>query len=618
MPQSLNLSFASAHDSLSVRHFTVTERISTLFDVSIVGLSSLDDIDFETIIGQPATLRIEHGGLSAVAPSREWRGICTHFEQLQAESTGLSTYLVRIAPALWMLTQRQNNRIFQHLTVPQIVGKILDEWGIEHELEIDATAHVRHEYVVQYGETDFAFVSRLLEEAGISYRFAFDDKKGTHPVFADKPHRREPRAGTPLLFVDHPPPGVTREIVTKLRISRELRPGNVALRDFEFRGRLDYPLFGKATPAAGVEGPLEQYGYAPGAFVTEGKPGAEKAARADEKEGMALAERGLEAIRATKEIVAFDTNVIDLGPGEIFSMSGHPKTEISAPKLLLAIEQRLDGTIGGEWSVTGRAVPAETPHRPAKTTPRPKISGVQSAIVVGPKGEEIHTDELGRVRVQFHWDREGKRDEQSSCWVRVSQGWAGTGFGMMVLPRVGQEVTVSFFEGDPDQPVIIGRVYNSLNQVPYKLPDNKTRSGWKTQSSPGSGAAPAYNELMFEDKKGAELVSLRAQRDLHKLVKANENERTGTDRTIAVGKNRTSTVGAVDSTFVGTRHVVTVGATPTSFEMTDKRIVATTGEATITFNGPDIALEAKGNITIVAHEGDVIIRGGPNVKINCD
>ncbi|MFS8068678.1 MAG: type VI secretion system Vgr family protein, partial [Byssovorax sp.] len=479
-------------------------------------------------------------------------------------------------------------------------------------------AHVRHEYCVQYRETDFNFVSRLLEEAGISYRFAFDEKKGTHPVFADKPHRREPRAGAPLLFVDHPPPGVSREIVTRVRISRELRPGHVALRDFEFRGRLDYPLFGKATPAAGVEGPLEQYGYAPGAFVTEGKPGAEKAARADEKEGMALAERGLEAIRATKEIVAFETNVVNLSPGAVFSMSGHPKTDISDPKRLLVIEQHLEGTVGGDWSVSGRAVPAETPHRPAKITARPRISGVQSAIVVGPKGEEIHTDELGRVRVQFHWDREGKRDEQSSCWVRVSQGWAGTGFGMMVIPRVGQEVTVSFFEGDPDQPVIIGRVYNSLNQVPYKLPDNKTRSGWKTQSSPGTPAVPAYNELMFEDKKGAELVSLRAQRDLHKLVKANENERTGADRTIAVGKSRTATVGAVDSTFVGTRHVVTVGATPTIVEITDKRIVATTGEATVTFNGPDISLEAKGNITIVAREGDVIIRGGPNVKINCD
>jgi type VI secretion system secreted protein VgrG len=619
MPPSLNLSFASEHDSLSVRHFTVTERLSALFDVTVIGLSPLDDIDFETIIGQPATLHIEHGGLEGgAAPSREWRGVCVHFEQLQAESTGLSAYLVRIAPTLWMLTQRQNNRIFQHLTLPQIVGKILDEWGIEHAFEIDASSHPRQEYCVQYGETDFAFVSRLLEEAGISYRFAFDAKTGTHPVFADKPHRREPRAGAPVKYASHSRLDLSQEVIAKVRIAREIKPGNVTLRDFEFRGRIDYPLLGKATPAAGIEGPLEQYAYAPGAFLNEGKAGAEHAARADEKEGMALAERGLEAMRALKEVVAYETNVIDLAPGDVFSMSGHPKTDISAPHRLLAIELRIDGTVGADWSVTGRAVPAEAPHRPAQVTPRPKIGGVQSAIVVGPKGEEIHTDELGRVRVQFHWDREGKRDDHSSCWVRVSQGWAGTGFGMMVLPRVGQEVTVGFFEGDPDQPVIIGRVYNALNQVPYKLPEHKTRSGWKTHSSPSAGATPAYNELMFEDEKGAELVSLRAERDLNKLVRANESERTGADRTIAVGKSRSATVGAVDSTLVGARHVVTVGATATSFEMSDKKIVATTGEATITFHGPDIALEAKGNITIVAHEGDVIIRGGPNVKINCD
>jgi type VI secretion system secreted protein VgrG len=188
---------------------------------------------------------------------------------------------------------------------------------------------------------------------------------------------------------------------------------------------------------------------------------------------------------------------------------------------------------------------------------------------------------------------------------------------MMVIPRVGQEVTVGFFEGDPDQPVIIGRVYNATNRPAYKLPEEKTKSGWRTSSSPGDPSSAAFNELMFEDKQGAELVIVRAQRDLHKLVKANETERTGTDRTVAVGRNRSTTVGAVDATHVGTRHVVTIGQTPTSLELTDKRIVATTGEATVTWNGPDLTLEAKGNITIMAHEGDVVIKGGPNVKINC-
>ena len=617
MSVSPSLSFASEHDSLSVRRVTVTERLSALFDISVVALSPLDDIDFETIIGQPASVRLQSSGSDGLRASREWRGVCYHFEQIQAEPTGLSTYLVRIAPDLWLLTQRQNHRIFQHLTLPEIVAKVLQGWSIEHTFEIDAATYAKQEYRVQYGETDFAFVSRLLEEAGITYRFAFDPEKGTRLLLSDQPNHRAPRAGGPIAYLDHVDSQAHRDLVTKVRVSREIRPGAVTLRDFEFRGRLDYPLFGKSTPAAGVEAALEQYRYVPGAFLNEGKPGAEHAALAEQKEGTALAVRTLEAARAMKEVVSFSTNVVDLAPGEIFSITGHPKTEISAPHLLLGVELVVDGTVGSDWSISGRAVPAETPFRPAKTTPHPRVGGVQSAIVVGPKGEEIYTDELGRVRVQFHWDREGKLDENSSCWVRVSQGWAGTGFGMMVLPRVGQEVTVGFFEGDPDQPVIVGRVYNAVNRVPYKLPDDRTKSGWRTQSSPGDPSSPAYNELMFEDKKDAELVSLRAQRDLHKLVKANETERTGTDRTVAVGKSRTATVGGVDSTSVGTRHVVTVGQTPTSLEMTDKRLVATTGEATLTLDGPDLTLEAKGNITIIAHEGDVIIRGGPNVKINC-
>ncbi len=615
MSVSPSLSFASEHDSLSVRRVTVTERLSALFDVSVVALSPLDDIDFETIIGQPASVRVQGSGLSGLVTSREWRGVCYHFEQLQAEPTGLSTYLVRIAPDLWLLTQRQNQRIFQHLTLPEIVAKLLQEWSIEHTFEIDAASYARQEYRVQYAETDFAFVSRLLEEAGITYRFAFDAEKGMRLLLSDKPNHRAPRPGGPVPYVDHADSDAQRDLITKVRVSREIRPGAVTLRDFEFRGRLDYPLFGKATPAAGVEAALEQYRYVPGAFLNEGKPGAPHAALSDQKEGTALAERSLEAARAMKEVVSFSTNIVDLAAGDVLSLGGHPKTEIAAPHPLLVVEIAVEGTVGSAWTISGRAVPAETPYRPAKTTPHPRVGGVQSAIVVGPKGEEIYTDELGRVRVQFHWDREGKLDENSSCWVRVSQGWAGTGFGMMVLPRVGQEVTVGFFEGDPDMPVVVGRVYNAINRVPYKLPDDKTKSGWRTQSSPGDASSPAYNELMFEDKKDAELVSLRAQRDMHKLVKANETERTGTDRTVAVGKSRTATVGSVDSTFVGVRHVVTVGQT--SLELTDKRLVATTGEATLTLDGPDLTLEAKGNITIVAHEGDVIIRGGPNVKINC-
>jgi type VI secretion system secreted protein VgrG len=602
----LQLSFASGEDSLSVRHFTVSEGLSTLFDVSVVALSPLDDIDFETIVGQRASLHVEGEGLGH---ARTWTGICRHFEQIQAEDTGLSTYVVRVVPELWLLGQRHDCRIFQHQSVPEIVREVLSAWKIHPTLELHAAAYPKHEYRVQYAESDLAFVSRLLEEAGITYRFEGHGKE-SELVLSDAPHRREPRAGGPIPFHDQPSPEARHPFVTRVTAAREIRPGAFAIRDFDFRRRTDYELVGKGKPAAGVEGKLEQYHYRPGAFVIE-KAGHD--AHADEKEGAALASRSLEAERAARHRVGFHTNLIDLAPGTIFSMSGHPRARLGPHQRLLCTELSLHGTQGAELTVSGKAVPADEPYRPPQTTPRPTLSGVQSALVVGPEGEEIHTDGFGRVRVQFHWDRHGKLDDHSSCWIRVSQGWAGSGFGMMVIPRVGQEVTVGFFEGDPDQPIVIGRVHNSKNPVPYALPEHKTRSAWRSRSTPGGDDA-GYNEILFEDRAGAELFSIHAERDLHKLVKATESERTGADRTVAVGRNRSTTVGGVDSTLVGTRHAVTVNGT--SIELTDRRIVCTTGEATVTFDGPDLSLEARGNITIVAHDGDVVIKGGPNVKIN--
>jgi type VI secretion system secreted protein VgrG len=616
-----SVAFEAGNDSLSVRQFTVVERMNGLFDVSVVALSPHEDVDFETIVGQGSSFRVEGQVLEGKASMpREWHGVCCHFEQIQAEDTGLSTYLIRIVPRLWLTTQRTNNRIFQHLTAPEIVRRLLGEWGIEPVMEIHAAAYPRLEYRVQYGESDFAFISRMLEEAGISYRFEQHPERGTDLVLSDEPTRREARAGGPIPFVSQPNPEARRAFVTRVRSAREIRGGKVTLRDFDYRGRLDYPLFGESKTAPGVEAPLERYRYLPGSFVTEGRGAEAQAARADQREGTALAERGFDAERALREVVTFETNVLGVAPGTVLEIGGHPRAAIASPNRLLVVEMRIDGTSGGEWTATARAVHASTPLRPLRLTPKPTIHGVQSAIVTGPAGEEIHTDELGRVRVQFPWDREGKSDENSSCWMRVAQGWAGAGFGTILLPRVGQEVTVGFYEGDPDQPVILGRVYNSVNQVPHKLPENKTRSGIRTQTSPAE-SEPAYSEILFEDKKDHELLAIRAQRDLHKLVKLDEIERTGRTRTIRVGRDRHAVVKAVDSTLVGERYFVGVEdggeEATTHLEMTDKRIVFTTGEATVTWDGPDLSLEAKRNITITAHEGDVVIKGGPHVKINC-
>jgi type VI secretion system secreted protein VgrG len=550
------LSFASGEDSLSVRHFSVHEELSTPFVVEVLARSPHDDLDLEAITGKAAAFRLGSGLKFAQRGTRRWGGVCRGMQLVQAEGTGLSTYMLHLVPTLWMLGQRTGHRLFQHLSIPDIVARVLGEWRVEHTFHVDRACHPVLELRVQYGESDLAFVHRLLEEAGIAYYFTDEESGPSRLVFHDRPQIAQPRPGPPLPYVDNPNEASEKEFVTRVRLSHEVRPGRHTLRDYDFRRATDYRLFGEAKPAPPPEDGLEQYHYAPGSFLVEGAKGGETpvaddrgTARYVDREGQALAERSLEAQRATKRVVDFETNALDLAPGVVFAIH-HPRPDLDASKHLLAIALVTSGAPGEEWTTSGRAAFAEQPWRPARVTPRPAIHGVQSAIVVGPAGEEIHTDEFGRVRVQFPWDREGTYNERSSCWVRVSQGWAGQAYGLVAIPRIGHEVLISFLDGNPDQPVLVGRLHNNPTKVPYKLPRRKTRSTWKSDSSPGSGG---FNELMFEDLAGEELVYVQAQKDLkklvkhdeaitvgqtrQKLVKLDELERTNRDRRITVDRD---------------------------------------------------------------------------------
>jgi type VI secretion system secreted protein VgrG len=612
----LELSFESGEDTLSVRRFSVHESVSGLFDVSIIARSPNEDIDLESIVGKSAGFLL----VDQVLTARAWTGIVAEMEQVRAEAPtaagiGLSTYFIRIVPVMWLLTQRKNNRIFQKQTIPQIVQKILGEYGITPKLTL-AEEHPEHEYRVQYGETDFAFVSRLLEEEGISYFFGQkggDKGLTSELVLKDRPQTGDARP--PIVSTDNPNEAGANEYVTGLHISHRVRPGRATHRDYDFE-KPDYLLLGNSEKSKAPEDLYEQYVYEHGIF-TEDKPGKTRA------------DIHLESRRRDKRTVSFHSNVFGLAPGVLFSVLDHPRPDLTPDKKLLVIEASLEGTATAEWSLSAHAVFTYVPYRPAQTTPRPVIHGLQSAIVVGPKGEEIHTDEHGRVRVQFHWDREGKFDDKSSCWLRVSHGWAGAAYGMFALPRVGHEVLVAFWEGNPDEPVVVGRAYNQKVRVPYKLPDEKTKSTWRTDSSPNSNG---FNEIMFEDKAGRELVYIQAQKDLSKLVKNNESERTGANRTVIVGANRSSVVGANDSTLVGAKYSVAmvtpkdlkilkgqdpdITPTTTMIEMVDNKITLTTGKATVEIDGANILLKADGDINLRAG-GDVVIHGGPFVKINC-
>jgi type VI secretion system secreted protein VgrG len=627
--KNLELSFASADDgAFDIRGFVVSEGLSSLFSVSLSVVSPLDAVDLGEMLGQRAEFRIHGGGLlqSAVAAlnaaegafherGRAWTGIVKRFEQIQAESTGLSTYELEIVPALWLLTQRTNYRVFQHLSAVEIVQKLLGDWKIEPTVKTTGE-HPKLEYRVQYGESDFDFFSRMLEEAGITYRFAHDAGAGeTKLELNDALEQSEPRPGGGIRFTDQPNQDARAEFVTRVRVGQRIQPGAFVVRDHDFRRRPEVDLSGRGeSKGVALEQKLEVYRYNPGAFLVDG----EGSGFHEAKQAKPLADKRLRAERHAHLTVSFDTNAFDVAPGTVMSIDQHPHTSLGSPLLVTSLT--LSGTPSGEWSAAASAVFASESYRPPTKTKQPKVTGVQSGTVVGPAGQEIHCDEFGRVKVKFPWDRDGQSDDTASCWIRVSQGWAGAGFGMMNIPRIGQEVTVAFVEGNPDLPIVVGRTFNATARVPYSLPADKTLSYWRTSSSPGG---EGYNELVFEDKKGSEYVRLRAEKDLQKLVRNDEVENTGANRTISVGRNRTVTVGGADSTIVGKRQEIVVkdpegSKPPTTLTMEDGKITYSTGKASLTLDGANVTLEAEGNITIRSKKGDVIIKGGPNVKINCD
>lgn len=566
-------------DALSVIRFGVQVRSSSCFVLELTVVSASPALDLGALAGTAATFHVNGGTLGNSGDwdgaRASWSGICNHAEQLEAEANGVSTYLLRIVPNLWLLTQRRNYRVFQHLTIPEMVTELLKEWGINHAWELTGK-HAKLEYRVQYAESDYDLMSRLLEEAGITYFFRFEGE--TTLVLCDEPQDQAPRGAPPVAWREDEN-GVTGvgEFIANVRLSHEVRPGSVTLRDYDLR-RPAFGLAGSARSGEKEEDPFEQYFYAPGGFLIDTTGGGDtpaaddqSIARHDQPTGDKRAKRALEALRYDQAQVTYVTNVAALQPGVLFAIEGHPHSRLDSSNLLVVTEFKAEGTSEGNWVMRGAAVFAEHPTRPKALTAKPAASGVESATVVGPEGEEIYTDEFGRVRVQFPWDRKGKNNERSSCWLRVSQGWAGTGFGSMLIPRIGEEVLVSFLGGDPDQPIIVGRVFNATQPVPYELPQHKTRSTWKSQSSPGGGG---FNEILFEDLAGRELVYIQAEKNLRQLVKNDETVTIGSDRQKLVKGNETETTrGNRTEATLSNRVELTMGNRLTTIQGDESKLV---------------------------------------------
>ncbi len=523
-------------ESFDVREFTVDDGLSSLFSVELEVLCSNPALDFEELVGQPSAFHIELD--DAAYPGlrkRSWSGVISEMHLVRSESTGLSTYRLTIAPRLWLSTLRTNCRVFQQMTDLDIVKTMLGEWGIEPVVECSRQYKTR-KYRVQYQESDYAFMCRMLEAAGVTFYFRGVEGE-SRLVLADTPENGKERKSA-LDYSDEPMQGA--RYASQLRASRALTSGKITVADHDHRMKNE-PLLGQAAPSAHpIESKLEQFAYAPGAFRF-GNPGPKDTPHADDRgrtrtdpeEAKRLAEQIGAAGMARARRFVFDSNAVDLAPGLRIKVAQHPLTERVGQ--LLVSRTTLTGTFDSEAHVVAHAVSASSPYRPDMVTPIPTINGVECAVVVGPAGETIHCDEFGRVRVQFHWDRYGNMDEQSSCWVPVNQAWAGEGLGALNIPRIGQEVIVGFVSGNPEEPMIVGRIFTNLLRPPFPLPVNKTQNGFRSASVPSTGG---YNMMMFEDKAGSEEIRMRAEKDW--------NTRVNNDTTLSVGQNRKMEIGGND------------------------------------------------------------------------
>jgi type VI secretion system secreted protein VgrG len=524
-----------ADDTFDIREFTLEDGMSSLFGVQIVAVSTNAAVDFESVVGKDAKFRVRtalgsYGGTGAPC----WSGIISEIHQLRSEEAGLSTYHLTLSPKMWLLTQRSNCRVFQQMSDLDIVRSVLGATGITPTVEVARPGKTR-KYRVQYQETDFAFVSRLLEAAGITYFFRRGED-GSTLVLSDAPEKGQKRSAA----LDHVDEVVTGNLhATHFRASRTIRSGKMTFADHDHR-LANTPLLAEAIRSQHpVESQLESFNYQPGAFRFGNKgpkdtPFADDRGRTrtDHDEGKRIAEQAAFASAGKAKSFSFDSNALDLGAGTVLKVQGHPVAERDGDLLLTRIQ--LSGSSHTIPHLTASGHAASTPHKPDMVTPRPSIHGVECGTVVGPGGETVHTDEFGRVRVQFHWDRYGKMDEQSSCWVPVNQPWAGDAQGALNLPRIGQEVIVGFLGGDPEEPVIVGRLFTNLLRPPFPMPQNKTQSGFKSASVPETGG---YNEMMFEDKAGGELLRMRAERDFTTRVNRNHDMSIGNDRSSHVEQN---------------------------------------------------------------------------------
>lgn len=592
----LTVQAAAPLDTLFVQSLSGTESLNGLFCIELECRTTDTALELEAALGKHITV-----GLGAASAVRVLDGMVARIRQRPAEA-GFALYAIELRPWLWWLTLASDNRIFQSKSVPEIVEAVFAAGGYQdYELKLTGS-HAARDYCVQYAETDFAFVARLLEEEGIFYFFRH--AQGHHVlVLADSADAFLPCPGeADIRFM----PGACGERELQSIYAGELGQQAVSAAhrtaDFAF-----------ATPAAAL---TASAGAGPGHYDYPG-------GYSSKASGDAAAKRRAEAQGACARQLSGQSTSRGMLPGHLFALTGHEREDANVEWVVREVAHHASHE---SYDNHFSALPGALAYRPARSTPRPRIHGTQTAMVVGKAGEEIWTDEYGRIKVQFHWDRLGKSDENSSCWIRVAQLWAGKGWGGQFIPRLGQEVVVSFLDGDPDRPLVTGCVYNGASAPPYALPAGQTTSGIKTRSAKGG---EGFNELRFEDKKDAEQLYLHAQKDMktevlhdaawvvgnddsRKIKKNQALEVEEGNRTVTVTKGNLSTTvseGTETRSVKGTRTVAVEGAEKHSnkadflHQVDGGYVLTIKGDLTIDVQG---AIKLKGATSIAFEAGTAL------------
>jgi len=532
-------------DKLLLRALTINEQLGRPFVMRADLLSEEAGLDFLKIIGKGVTIRWRMPEASGGEEKRYFSGYVSSFVQ-RPRADGFYRYEATIVPWLWFLTRTADCRIFhtamsnppEDMTVPGIIKKVFKDHGFDDFTPSLTGSYRTLDHCVQYRETDFNFVSRLMEQEGIYYFFEHDDEGGAikHKLKladAKSAHSEFPGYETIKFRATTADAAEGKGTVLDWARVKQVQPGTYKVNDFDFK-RPKSSLLGSSTQEdSHSNDAFEIYDYA--ANYSDEDSG---------DHGDAYAKLRIEELKAQHDIIMGRSDCPGLACGCKFKLEGHPQDDENAEYLVVAVNYRCTAEAykqsGGQTDVKVyqcdfTAIPADHTFRPARVTQKPRIQGPQTAIVVGKAGEEILTDEFGRVKVQFHWDRYSPANENTPCWVRVAQSWAGKNWGAMFLPRIGQEVVVEFLEGNPDRPIVTGAVYNGESKPPYPLPDNATKSTIKSNSSKGG---QGFNEFRFEDKKGSEQVFLHAEKDQDIRVKEVAKEWIGKDRHLIVKENQ--------------------------------------------------------------------------------